>query len=46
MLDETFSIYSSQLISHNVAVFTIKGATHTKRVWMTASCEWRNDESV
>ena len=46
LLDETFSIYSSQLISHNVAVFTIKGATHTKRVWMTASCERRNDESA
>jgi hypothetical protein len=46
MLDETLSIYSSQLISHNVAVFTIKGATHTKRVWMTASCVLRNDESA
>ena len=46
LLDETISIYSSELISHNVAVFTIKGATHTKRVWMTASCERRNDESA
>ena len=46
LLDETFPIYSSQLISHNVTVFTIKRATHTKRVWMTASCERRNDESA
>jgi hypothetical protein len=46
LLDETFPIYSSQLISHNVTVFTIKRATHSKRVWMTASCERRNDESA
>jgi len=46
LLDETFPIYSPQLISHNVTVFTIKRTTHTKRVWMTASCKWRNDESA
>jgi hypothetical protein len=46
LLDKTFPIYSSQLISHNVTVFTIKHATHTKRVWMTASCERSNDESA
>lgn len=46
LLDETFPIYSSQLISHNMTVFTSKRATHSKRVWMTASCERRNDESA
>lgn len=46
LLDETFPIYSSKLISHNVTVFAIKRATHTKRVWMSASCERRNDESA
>lgn len=46
LLDETFPIYSSQLISHNVTVFAIKCATYTKRVWMTASCERRNDEGA
>ena len=46
MLDETFPINSSQLISHNMTVFTIKRATHSKRVWMTASCERRNEESA
>jgi hypothetical protein len=45
-LNETFPIYSPQLISHNVTVFTVKRTTHTKRVWMTASCKWRNDESA
>lgn len=44
--DETFPIYSSQLISHNMTVFAVKRATHPKRVWMTASCERRNDESA
>jgi len=44
-LDETFPVYSSQLISHNVTVFPDKCATHTKRIWMTTSCERRNDES-
>ena len=44
-LDETFPIYSSQLISHNMTVLTIKRATHSKRVWMTASCERRNDDT-
>lgn len=46
LLDETFPVYSSQLISHNMTVLTIKRATHSKRVWMTASCERRNDESA
>jgi hypothetical protein len=46
LLNETFPIYSSQLISYNVTVFAVKRATHTKRVWMTASCERRNDESA
>jgi len=46
LLEETFPIYSPQLISYNVTVFTIKRTTHTKRVWMTACCEWRNDEST
>lgn len=45
-LDETFPIYSSKLISDNVTIFTIKRAMHTKGVWMTASCERRNDESA
>ncbi len=44
MLDKTFPVYSSQLISHNVTIFPVKRATHTKRIWMTASCERRNDE--
>lgn len=44
MLDETLPVYSSQLVSHNVTVFPVKNATHAKRVWMTASCERRNDE--
>ena len=46
LLDETFNIYSSQLISHNVTVLPIKRTTHSKRVWMTACCERRNDESA
>ena len=46
LLDETILIYSPQLISHNVTVFTIKRATHTKRVRMSASCKRRNDESA
>ena len=46
LFDKTFPIYSSQLISHNVTVFGIKHATHTKRVWMTTSCERSNDESA
>ena len=46
LLDETFSIYSPQLIGHNVSVLTIKRAPHTKRIWMSASCKWRNDESA
>jgi hypothetical protein len=43
-LDESVSIYSSQLISHNMALLAIKHATHTKRVWMAASCERRNNK--
>ena len=46
MLDETFPINSSQLISHNMTVFAIKRATHSKRVWMSASCERGNDKSA
>ena len=46
LFDKTFPIYSSQLISHNVTIFTIKHAAHTKRVWMTTSCERSNDESA
>jgi len=45
-LDETVPIDHSQLISHNMAVFAVKAATHTKRVWMSASCERRNHESA
>jgi hypothetical protein len=45
-LDKTVPIHSPQLISHDVTIFTIKRATHTKRIRMTASCEWRNDEST
>ena len=45
-LDETVPIDNSQLISHNMAVFAVKPATHTKRVWMSASCERRNNESA
>ena len=37
-LGESFPIFSPQLISHNVTVFTIKRATHKKRIWMIASC--------
>ena len=44
-LDETLPIYSPQLISHNKTVFALKAATHTKRVWMPASRERRNNES-
>ena len=45
-LDETVFVYSSQLISHNMAVLAIKPATHSKWVWMAASCERRNNESA
>ena len=45
-LDETVPIYSPQLISHNMTVFAIKPATYTKRVWMAASGERRDDESA
>lgn len=44
MLGETFPVYSSQLISHNLTVFPVKRTTHTKRVWMSASCKRRNNE--
>lgn len=43
-LDETFPFYSPQLISHNMTVFTIRAASYTKRVWISASCERRNNE--
>jgi hypothetical protein len=45
-LDETVPINSPQLISHYMTVFAVKPATHTKRVWMSASCERRNNEST
>ncbi len=45
-LDETVPIYSPQLISDNMAIFTLKPATHTKRIWMSASCERGNNKSV
>jgi len=45
-LDKTVPIDSPQLISHNMTVFAVKPATHTKRIWMTASCERRNYESA
>jgi hypothetical protein len=46
VLDKTIPINSPQLIGYNVAVFAIKPAAHTKRVWMTASCEGRNNKST
>ena len=45
-LDEPVSIYSPQLISHNMTDFAIKPATYTKGVWMSASCERCNNESA
>ena len=45
-LDETVPIYSPQLISDNMTIFTLKPATHTKRVWMSASCERGNNKSA
>ena len=45
-LDETVSVYSPQLISDNMTIFPLKPATHTKRVWMSASCERGNDKSA
>jgi hypothetical protein len=43
-LDESFTIDTSQLVSHNMTLFAMKLATHTKRVWMAASGERRNNE--
>ena len=45
-LDETVPINSPLLISHYMTVFAVKPATHTKRVWMSASCKRRNNEST
>jgi len=45
-LDEAVPIYSPQLISDNMTIFPLKPATHTKRVWMSASCERGNDKSA
>ena len=45
-LDETVPIYSPQLISDNMPIFALKPATHTKRVWMSASCERGNNKST
>ena len=44
--DETVPIYSPKLISDNMTIFPLKPATHTKRVWMSASCERGNDKSA
>ena len=45
-LDETVPIYSPQLISDTMTIFPLNPATHAKRVWMSASCEWGNDKSA
>ena len=45
-LDETDPINSPQLISHNMTVFAIRAASYTKRVWISASCERRNNEGT
>ena len=45
-LDETVPVYSPQLISDNMAIFPLKPAMHTKRVWMSTSCERGNDKSA
>ena len=45
-LDETIAIDGPQLVWHNVTFFAVKLATHTKRVWMSASCERRNNKST
>jgi len=45
-LDETVPIYSRQLISDNMTIFTLKPATHTKRVWISASCKRGNNKSA
>ena len=45
-LDETVPINGPQLIRHNMTFFAVKLATHTKRVWMSASCERCNNESA
>ena len=45
-LDESFPIYGPKLVRHNITVFAIKLATHTKRVWMSASRERGNNESA
>ena len=45
-VDETVPIYSPQLISDNMTIFTLKAATYAKRVWMSASCERGNNKSA
>jgi hypothetical protein len=45
-LDETVPIYSPELISHNMTIFAIKPATNTKRVWMSACRERRNNKGT
>ena len=44
-LDETFTIYDPQLVRHNMSFFAVKLATHTKRIWMSTSCQRSNNES-
>jgi hypothetical protein len=45
-LDETFTIYGPQLVRYNMSFFSVKLAPHTKRVWMSASCQRGNNESA
>ena len=45
-LDETVPIDGPQLVRHYMTFFAVKLATHTKRVWMSASCERCNNEST
>jgi hypothetical protein len=45
-LNKTFPIYGPQLVRHNMAIFTIKPATHTKWVWMAASGKRSNNEGA
>ena len=43
--DEMVPLYSPKLISHNLTVFALlKPETHTKRLWVSASCEWHKNE--
>ena len=45
-LDESVPIDGPQLVRHNMTFFAVKLTTHTKRVWMSASCERCNNESA